>query len=610
METAGDNPKEFEELLHKLCDSSLDVSERARFARLLASSKSAKRRYIEHIEYCNTVACATADRGAGGESRSRRPTAAIVPLNDSLGPVLPSPDSPTVWFSSSPETNRSGPALTVVGRCHAALRKRVEALSRLSPQGKFASLAGLFSLAALLLVQSLVRTNREVRPTAPPVAAMEDADNAAADFVARIVGMTHNTTWQDPHVKVDSMFRLSADETIRIATGLVKIEFYSGATVILQSPAVFTPTGPGSGRLDRGRLTGRAANGNFRLTTAAADVIDLGTEFGVTVDDVSVTDVVVFDGEVEVISLAASATAGGVLRMTEGMAARFTPAGITEHDFPARPEDFSRSLSPARDAAVDGELSLVDVICGGSGFDNYVAGAIDPRTGKTDSGVWLRSRHAGRRRGEGLFCPTRHRPPLDGVFIPPVDGRTAPIDSLGHMVVLPVYTSQTFGPIWARRQTNALGSAEGVIDYWGPDTFADVNLRLQSARHGVVGMHANVGFTIDLQAVRMRQHRQVNGFETLIAVPTPYKANHNPEKLDAAQTAVDFHVYVDGVLRDKRRSIKRADGDIRFAVPLTPSDQRLTLVVTDSEHSIIFDNFVLIDPVLTLDKTAQGRAAE
>jgi len=29
METAGDNPKEFEELLHKLCDSSLDVSEGA-----------------------------------------------------------------------------------------------------------------------------------------------------------------------------------------------------------------------------------------------------------------------------------------------------------------------------------------------------------------------------------------------------------------------------------------------------------------------------------------------------------------------------------------------------------------------------------------------------
>ena len=59
-------------------------------------------------------------------------------------------------------------------------------------------------------------------------------------------------------------------------------------------------------------------------------------------------------------------------------------------------------MSPERDA-VDDELSLVDVICGGSGFDNLSAGAIDPRSGKTDSGVWLKARVAGRRRGEVVF---------------------------------------------------------------------------------------------------------------------------------------------------------------------------------------------------------------
>jgi hypothetical protein len=334
---------------------------------------------------------------------------------------------------------------------------------------------------------------------------VDDADNAAADFVARIVGMTHDTTWEDPHVKVDSMFRLSAGETLRIATGVVKLEFYSGATVILQSPAVFTPTGPGAGRLDRGRLTGRAANGNFRLTTAAADVIDLGTEFGVAVDDVAVTDVVVFDGEVEVVSLAAGAGAGGVLRMTEGMAARFTPAGATEHEFPARLEDFSRSLSPARDVAVDGELSLVDVICGGSGFDNYVAGAIDPRTGKTDSGVWLRGRVAGRRRG-GLFARPGIVHRSMGSYSP-VDGRPALIDSR-HTVVLPVWTSQTFGPIWASaNECPQLGGRASTIgDRIPSPTSTDCN---PPGRGDWPARQRRIHDR--LQAVRMRQHCGVNG---------------------------------------------------------------------------------------------------
>ena len=98
--------------------------------------------------------------------------------------------------------------------------------------------------------------------------------------------------------------------------------------------------------------------------------------------------------------------------------------------------------------------------------------------------------------------------------------------------------------------------------------------------------------------------------QVVLALPAAYRAYNNPQNLDAEQSAVDFHVYVDGVLRDNRLSIKRADGDIRFAVPLKPSDQRLSLVVTDSDQSILFDNLVLIDPVLTLDKAAQGRASE
>ena len=60
------------------------------------------------------------------------------------------------------------------------------------------------------------------------------------------------------------------------------------------------PTGPAGGTLESGRLTGKVDDGKFWLTTPTAKVIDLGTEFGVTVGPTSNTDVCVFDGEVQV----------------------------------------------------------------------------------------------------------------------------------------------------------------------------------------------------------------------------------------------------------------------------------------------------------------------
>ena len=182
-----------------------------------------------------------------------------------------------------------------------------------------------------------------MRPTTPPVAAVDDVDSAAADFVARIVRHDERHHLGRSPCQVRLHVSLSADETIRVTTGLVKLEFYSGATVILQAPAVFTPTGPDSGRLDRGRLTGRAAHGNFHLTTAAADVIDLGTEFGVSVDDLAVTDVVVFDGEVEVVSLAAGWYGGRSVENDRGDVRPFYPCRRHGARLSRDPEDFLRS---------------------------------------------------------------------------------------------------------------------------------------------------------------------------------------------------------------------------------------------------------------------------
>ncbi len=603
MTAASDDMKELDELLQRMCDSCLDAVAAARLAEILASSKAAQRRYIEYMDYCIGIAHALPGIDENDRLLPRQSASTILPFDAPRYPPSSAADPTPMLSVAVNDRTRLSRKQTISIPRFSLLRSLLYPMTR-APLRMWAAAV---LLLCLLGAPWMLRALRPVVVQPAPVESLTaDAANLESDFAARIIGMTSDTTWENPGAKVDALLRFKTHETIHVLTGLVRIEFVSGAKVILQAPAVFTPTGPDSGQLDRGRLTGKATNGNFRLTTKAAEVIDLGTEFGVAVDDVTGTDVLVFDGEVEVVPRAAGPDAGRVLKMTEGMAARITPTGSAVHDFPAEPGGFSRSITSLGNRDKDNELSLVDVICGGNGFDNNLAGAIDPRTGKPDSGVWLRSWGAGRRKGAAFNLIT-HCPPLDAVFIPFIGGEATQVDSLGNKIVLPCFTSQTFGPIWARRSTKGLDTAGEGIDFWGPDTFKDVNQRLQSTRHGVIGLQANVGFTVDLQAVRMRQHCDVTGFEAVIALLAAYK---DRQQRDPAKTLVDFRVYVDGVLRTSRLSIKRADGDIRVAVSLTPVDQRITLVSTDADESILFDELVLIDPILMLDRSTRSQSSE
>jgi hypothetical protein len=606
MSASNGAMKELDELLQRVCDSTMDDAAFARLAEILASSKTAQRRYIECIDLCVGIAHAM----PGIEDNDRllpfQRVAVILPVGDPhCPPSLPS-DATAYSRANVNGAARSRLSQATSMQWIAPIAPAVRALVRLPWFAPAAAVLLLCCLSVLWVLPSFLPHAAQPEPAAAPAAAVT---HVTSDFAARIVAMTKGATWDSPNAKVDALFRIAANETIHVAAGLVKLEFFSGATIILRAPAIFTPTGSDSGRLDRGRLTGMAAKGNFRLMTKAAEVIDLGTEFGVAVDDVTGTDVLVFDGEVQVVSRATGAAASEVLTMTNGMAARIHHDGTKEHDFHTHADAFSRSLAQPPDGEGNDELSLVDVICGGNGFDNNLAGAIDPLTGLPDSGVWHHDRRAGRRQGNGMFHATSHRPPLDGVFVPAMSGVRVQIDSLGNTIELPPNIGQTYGPIWARRWTRILDSTDDTLDFWGTGTLKKVNAHLQTSRHGLIGLHPNVGFTIDLQAARMQQHCGINGFVTALAnldsaaewVSTPIDTSHNN---------ADFRVFVDGVLRYSRLSFRRSEGPIDVFVPLSALDQKLTLVSSEGEGEIRFDDVVLIDPVLKLDNPTGRDASE
>lgn len=101
---------------------------------------------------------------------------------------------------------------------------------------------------------------------------------------------------------------MGAGKTLRLMRGLAEIEFERGARLILQGPAGLQLISGNEARLLHGSLTARVpvrAVG-FTVYSPQGKVVDLGTEFGLSVDDQGATAVRVFEGRVVASPIAAT----------------------------------------------------------------------------------------------------------------------------------------------------------------------------------------------------------------------------------------------------------------------------------------------------------------
>lgn len=116
---------------------------------------------------------------------------------------------------------------------------------------------------------------------------------------------------------------------IVVSRGLVRLDFLNGARVTIEGPAQAEVIDGMRMVLHRGVVTAtipEAAIG-FVVDTPSAHVVDLGTSFGVSVGEAGLTDVCVFDGEVEVSSPESDGTHAPHL-VREGQAIRASEATI------------------------------------------------------------------------------------------------------------------------------------------------------------------------------------------------------------------------------------------------------------------------------------------
>lgn len=153
----------------------------------------------------------------------------------------------------------------------------------------------------------------ELTPTSVPLAT-----------VTELVGVQ----WTPSQAAVQAGDLLS-EGRLSFAAGTLLLTYQHGVVVTVQGPAVYELVNRDHAVLHAGELVAYVPDGaeGFQVSTSSANVVDLGTEFGVTAGPDGVSEVIVFDGQIEL--AAKHAQQSGQQLVAAGLAYRIGPDGTT-----------------------------------------------------------------------------------------------------------------------------------------------------------------------------------------------------------------------------------------------------------------------------------------
>ncbi len=181
------------------------------------------------------------------------------------------------------------------------------------------ALAGLATAAAIVIAVVLHGTNDL------------DAEADAEEFAAQITGL-QDCTWTDSKPGLELGDQLPHGQHLELKSGIAEITFDSGAQITLEGPVALDLNSAWEATLHEGKLRAEvpAEAVGFAIQSATVDVVDLGTEFGMTVDANGATDVCVLTGSVEATSREAGRAEPAKFVLKQHSARRFSPAGSEE----------------------------------------------------------------------------------------------------------------------------------------------------------------------------------------------------------------------------------------------------------------------------------------
>ena len=347
---------EFRELLDAYCEGTITAEQSARLQACLLRDADLRRRFV----FCVQVQAAT-ERSLAALLRSGE-NAAISAAGADQAPAEtktaspPTPASPVLGFLGDVVSYVSNPRTVRFWLICAALATyfTVQIGSAIIShfRAKDAQIAG----AGL----------GEGKASPPPSVAQDRPDPDDPTTLARLSGAV-DCWWRiaggEPVVlPVGTDFH--SGQQLNLATGLAELTYASGAKLILHAPVRFALTTPLACDLQLGKLTAKVPHSakGFTINTPSGKVVDLGTEFGVKVNDDRTTHVIVYVGEVEINS---DAISGG----SEQLASLHLKAGEASVVAPGQPakrvlasdERFVRDLN-AMDERAAAEAAYVEFV--------------------------------------------------------------------------------------------------------------------------------------------------------------------------------------------------------------------------------------------------------
>lgn len=181
--------------------------------------------------------------------------------------------------------------------------------------------AASLAVAALFAVMQWSRIDRET----PAFVTSTDAGIPIARLVTSL-----DANWHDINPTPGAFLEKGS---FRLDAGIVELEFNRGARVTIRGPASFELKSTDLLHVSSGNLVARIPEEaiGFTIATDEADVVDLGTEFGLRVDNGRQTEVHVMEGLVEVFPREDSSNRSAEsIRIEEGQAIRWKVGDVED----------------------------------------------------------------------------------------------------------------------------------------------------------------------------------------------------------------------------------------------------------------------------------------
>lgn len=353
--------------IHVLCsrlfDENISIEEQSRLKELFNESDSARRLYLRCIALNTTLAA------IAGIRQERIADASC----DLLNPSAPLDQTRLEKMPASVSLPRHSRVLSLpMARYH--IRWATAAVLLL------AASAGLFWLTSSSKNDYSV-ANRE-QPSGQRATLSKPLPAPRVTYVSATAQWRH----RDGAISQDAV---TADGTaLDLVKGEVELTYSTGSRMLLVGPARFVVR-PAGGVLHHGGLVASISESGhgFTIETPNGKVVDLGTEFGVAVDDLGVSEVSVFEGKVEAFPNS-SGTVEEVVELFQGEGLQWD-----QHEVKATKADLRRFVGPTLHRAMS-----LDQISGKTLLsDDFHLPQIDPSKWKVlgdvravDGGVRLR----------------------------------------------------------------------------------------------------------------------------------------------------------------------------------------------------------------------------